>query len=163
MSRAGSTKRGSATLPSALVERIRSLTDLDKPTLRDQWQELHDMPPPRALSKDLLIRGIAYRIQEKALGGLSKTTLRKLQTLAERFRAGDAVDQPISLKPGARLIREWRGVTHTVQVVEDGYTYREQHYASLSRVAKAITGTHWSGPRFFGLKKPNRLTGSRHE
>ena len=107
------------------------------------------MTPPRALSKDLLIRGIAYRLQEKALGGLSNATLRKLQTLAEQFRAGDAVEQSISLKPGARLIREWRGATHTVMVVEDGYTYRDEHYASLSQAAKAITGAHWSGPRFF--------------
>lgn len=163
MSESRTTTRGSATLPPALVERIRSLPDLDKPTLCAQWEELHAMPPPRALSKDLLIRGIAYRIQEKALGGLSKATLRKLQTLAEQFRAGEAVDQPISLKPGARLIREWRGVVHTVLVVDDGYTYRDEHYGSLSKVATAITGAHWSGPRFFGLKKPHRLNGKSHE
>lgn len=163
MSRSRSTERGSATLPPALVERIRSLTDLDKPTLRTQWEELHGTPPPRALSKDLLIRGIAYRIQEKALGGHSQSTLRKLQSLAEQFRAGDAVEQPISLKSGARLIREWRGANHTVLVVEDGYTYQDEHYDSLSQVAKAITGAHWSGPRFFGLKKPVRLSGQAHE
>ena len=120
--------------------------------LRREWRRLHHSEPPR-ISRDLLIRGIAYRIQELQHGGLSKTTRRKLRTLAKMFRTTGQVapDPGLSLKPGARLVREWRGRTHTVTVTEDGFEYAGVSYPSLTKVAKAITGAHWSGPRFFGL------------
>ena len=108
--------------------------------------------PPR-ISRDLLVLGIAYRLQEIEHGGLGKATLRKLRTLAKTLRATGRVGPTpsLSLKPGARLVREWHGRTHTVTVTEDGFDYAGTSYPSLSKIAKKITGTHWSGPRFFGL------------
>ena len=101
----------------------------------------------------MLARGIGYRIQELEHGGLSKSTRRKLKTLAKMFRTEGRVapDPGLSLKPGARLVREWHGRTHTVTVTEDGFEYAGASYPSLTKVAKKITGAHWSGPRFFGL------------
>ena len=120
--------------------------------LRREWRRLYRSEPPK-ISRDLLIRGIGYRLQEIQHGGLGKTTLRKLKTLAKMFRATGRVapDLGLSLKPGARLVREWHGRTHTVTVTEDGFDYAGMSYPSLTKVAKKITGARWSGPRFFGL------------
>jgi len=120
--------------------------------LRGEWRRLYHSEPPR-LSRDLLVRGISYRIQELEHGGLGKATRRKLKTLARMFRTEGRVapDPGLSLKPGARLVREWHGRTHAVTVTEDGFEYAGASYPSLTKVAKAITGAHWSGPRFFGL------------
>ena len=134
----------SAKLP---VSASASLDDL-----RHEWRRLYRREAPR-LSRDLLIRGIGYRLQELQHGGLSKSTRRKLKTLAKMFRTEGRVapDPGLSLKPGARLVREWHGRTHTVTVTEDGFEYAGMTYPSLTKIAKKITGTHWSGPRFFGL------------
>jgi len=120
--------------------------------LRREWRRLYRCEPPR-ISRDLLLRGIAYRRQELEHGGLGKTTRRKLKTLAKMFRTTGRVapDPGLALKPGARLVREWHGRTHTVTVTEDGFEYAGASYPSLTKVAKKITGAHWSGPRFFGL------------
>jgi len=120
--------------------------------LRGEWRRLYRSEPPR-VSRDLLARGIGYRIQELQHGGLGKATRRKLKTLAKMFRTEGRVapDPGLSLKPGARLVREWHGRTYTVTVTEDGFEYAGVSYSSLTKVAKAITGVHWSGPRFFGL------------
>jgi hypothetical protein len=120
--------------------------------LRREWRRLYNRNPPR-LSRDLLIRGIGYRRQELQHGGLNKLTLRKLKTLAKMFRTEGRVapDPGLSLKPGARLVREWHGRTHTVTVTDDGFEYAGSTYPSLTKIAKKITGTRWSGPRFFGL------------
>ena len=113
------------------------------------------MPPPMRLSRELLIRGMTYKLQEKALGGLSKSILRKLESRNVEPTAGDArkPPPPISLKPGTRLVREWRGVTHTVLVHADGVEWNQRRYKSLTVIAREITGARWSGPRFFGLRK----------
>ena len=123
--------------------------------LRREWRRLHRMSPPMRLSRELLIRGMTYKLQEKALGGLSKSILRKLESLNVEPTAGDARKPmpPISLKPGTRLVREWRGVTHTVLVHADGVEWNGRRYRSLTVIAREITGAHWSGPRFFGLRK----------
>jgi len=120
--------------------------------LRREWQRLYLSEPPR-ISRELLIRGIAYRRQELQHAGLGKTTRRKLKTLAKMFRTTGRVspDPGLALKPGARLVREWHGRTHTVTVTEDGFEYAGTSYTSLTKIAKQITGTQWSGPRFFGL------------
>jgi hypothetical protein len=120
--------------------------------LRHEWRRLYHCEPPR-LSRDLLVRGIGYRLQELQHGGLSNSTRRKLKTLAKMFRTEGRVapDLGLSLKSGARLVREWHGRTHTVTVTEDGFEYDGVTYASLTKIAKKMTGTHWSGPRFFGL------------
>jgi Protein of unknown function (DUF2924) len=135
---------------AAEIARLESLA-IDR--LREEWRRLHQTPPPKRLSRDILLRGITYKLQENSLGGLSKAILRKLQT------SGPAEVSPLkkhrprpSYKPGTRPVREWHGVTHTVVILADGVEWRGQRYRSLSIVARQITGAHWSGPRFFGLK-----------
>jgi Protein of unknown function (DUF2924) len=120
--------------------------------LREAWRRLYQTPPPARLSRDLLLRGIAYRLQERAFGGLSRLSRRWLQPGSEEASHGRARLPRVSLKPGTQLVREWHGVTHTVVVLADGVAWRGQRYKSLSVVARQITGAHWSGPRFFGLK-----------
>jgi hypothetical protein len=96
-------------------------------------------------------------MQELAYGGLSKATQRKLAALTKELKAkGSVVVTPdLSLRPGARLVREWRGRTHTVVVMETGFEYAGKAFLSLTKIAQVITGAHWSGPRFFGLiRKP---------
>jgi Protein of unknown function (DUF2924) len=105
-----------------------------------------------------LMRGIAYKIQECAHGGLSRATLRKLQALAEQLEAGDGrwLDPYPALKPGTRLVRSWGGEAHSVLVLDEGFEYRGARFRSLSQIARAITGGRWSGPRFFGLKRRSK-------
>jgi hypothetical protein len=138
--------------PSANSAELPAAANSSLDELRREWRRLYHHEPPR-FSRDLLIRGIGYRLQELQHGGLGKSTRRKLQTLAKMFRSEGRVapDPGLSLKPGARLIREWRGCTHTVTVTEDGFEYAGMTYPSLTKISKRITGTHWSGPRFFGL------------
>jgi hypothetical protein len=105
------------------------------------------------VARDLLVLGVAWKIQEQAYGGLGAATKRRLADLAKTMEQdGDLVRRRVArLKPGAKLIREWRGETHTVIVLEDGFEWRGKRRRSLSVIAKLITGAHWSGPRFFGL------------
>jgi len=135
-----------------LSQRIAALNELTAQQLRDEWRRLYRGQPPR-LSRDLLIRTFAYRMQELAYGGLSKAAQRKLDALTKELKGkGSVVVTPgLSLRPGTRLVREWRGRTHTVVVTEDGFEYAGKAFLSLTKIAHAITGAHWSGPRFFGL------------
>jgi hypothetical protein len=139
--------------PTELSQRIAGLTHLTSQQLREEWRRVYRSQPPR-LSRDLLIRTIAYRMQEFAFGGPSKATLRKLQTLTKDVEANGslALDAGQRVRPGMRLVREWHGRTHTVMVTEQGFEFAGKTYPSLSQIARAITGAHWSGPRFFGLK-----------
>lgn len=124
--------------------------------LRQEWRRLHQVAPPMRLSRDLLIRGILYKLQERALGGLSKSILRKLSQSGLESAAGKRSPAPsIALKPGTRLVREWRGMTHMALIHADGVEWKGQRYPSLSVVACEITGARWSGPGFFGLKARN--------
>jgi Protein of unknown function (DUF2924) len=138
-----------ANCPSPLCN---ALDDASLDKLRREWRRFYPSDPPR-ISRDLLIRGIGYRVQEIQHGGLGKSTRRKLKTLAKMFRTEGRVapDPGLSLKPGARLVREWHGRTHMVTVTDDGFEYAGTTYPSLTKIAKEITGAHWSGPRFFGL------------
>jgi hypothetical protein len=135
-----------------LLTRLSAATIFE---LRGEWRRLHRMPPPMRLSRDLLLRGITYKLQERPRGGLFKSIIRKLERLNLDSEASDAQKpaRPISLKAGTRLVREWRGVTHTVFVYADGIEWRGQRYRSLSWVARKITGARWSGPHFFGLRQ----------
>src|SRR5580704_15563474 len=135
----------------ALV-RLSALTIFE---LRGEWRRLHRMPPPMRLSRDLLTRGISYKLQERAYGGLSKAAARTLeQAAAGPPSRGAAKPTPsVSLRPGTQLLREWHGVTHTALIHADGIEWRGQRYRSLSVVARKITGARWSGPRFFGLRR----------
>ena len=107
------------------------------------------------MPRDLMIRALAYRLQERAHGGLAPAAKRKLRSLvAEIETKGTQVFDPgVALKPGARLVREWAGQTHTVIVLEDGFDYGGEPYTSLTKIAAKIPGAHWSGPRFFGIGK----------
>jgi hypothetical protein len=143
-----------------VLARLSELTIFE---LRGEWRRLHRMPPPMRLSRDLLIRGITYTLQERAYGGLSTATARKLERkIADTMSRGAVTSAPpISLKPGTRLVREWRGVTHTVLIQADGIEWRGERYHSLSVVARKITGARWSGPRFFGLRQRSLDSHSR--
>ena len=132
----------------------RSLADL-----RSDWRRLYRLSPPKRLSRDLLIRGIAYRLQEQSSGGLSRNILNQLVTRDDESQTKAEPQSkkpvPITLKPGTRLVREWRGQTLSVLVTEDGcFDWNGKRYASLSMIAREVTGAHWSGPRFFGLTNP---------
>jgi DUF2924 family protein len=143
-----------------LSQRIVALNELTPQQLRDEWRRLYRGQPPR-LSRDLLIRTIAYRMQELAYGGLSKATQRKLDALTKELKGkGSIVVTPgMSLRPGTRLVREWRGRTHTVSVTDDGFEYAGKAFPSLTKIAHTITGAHWSGPRFFGLIRKHPSNG----
>lgn len=107
---------------------------------------------PKSLSRDLLLRGITYKIQERACGGLSKSVLRRLSEALPEARSNTLRPATaVRVKVGTRLVREWNGQTYTVLVQADGVEWRGNLYRSLSVVAREITGAHWSGPRFFGL------------
>ncbi len=144
------------------IDRLRSF-DLEE--LRDEWRRLYHGDAPR-ISRDLFVLALSYRIQEIEHGGLGKATRRKLQTIAKSLRITGRVGPApsLSLKPGARLVREWQGRTHTVTVNEDGFEYAGVNYASLTKIAEKITGAHWSGPRFFGLSASakERSSGARN-
>ena len=141
----------------AIEGEIKRLQSLNPKQLREEWRRLYRGDAPK-LSRDLLVLALGYRLQELEYGGLGKATRRKLQTIAKSLhttgRVGPAPS--LSLKPGARLLREWHGRTHTVTITEDGFEHEGASYPSLSKIAKKITGAHWSGPRFFGLAKTDK-------
>jgi Protein of unknown function (DUF2924) len=141
-----------------LAEELARLSAATIFELRGEWRRLHRAPPPMRLSRDLLMRGITYKLQERLLGGLSKSILRKLEGMSVESEASNTKKPvpPISLKAGTRLVREWRGVTHTVLVQAQGFEWNGRRYRSLTIIAHKITGAHWSGPRFFGLRKGGR-------
>jgi hypothetical protein len=143
------------------LTRLSALTIFE---LRDEWRRLHRAAPPMRLSRDLLIRGIAYKLQERAYGGLPKSVLRRLKRMSDGAKAPTtavAALPPLTLKPGTRLVREWRGETHVVLIHADGVEWRSRRFSSLSIVAREITGAHWSGPRFFGLTRPQPVPEAR--
>ena len=144
-------------MAKAIPDRITDLEALNTRELRSRWHHACGQPAPKHASRDLLLRAAAYRLQEQAEGGLSKAALRRLAKLAGLNGGGTQRTPPSQprLKPGSRLIREWHGVTHSVTVLGDGFDWRGNRYASLSQIARAITGARWSGPRFFGLRKTN--------
>ena len=128
---------------------IAQLVDRSTEELRYAWRTLHHTGPPLGLSRDLIIRGLAYELQQRARGGPSRALQRRLRILAAEFKKGArSFDPAVVPKTGARLMRQWRGHTHTVLVREDGFEYDGQRYRSLTVIAERITGAHWSGPRF---------------
>jgi hypothetical protein len=143
-----------------LSRMLEALPALSPAELRSEWRRLYRSQPPR-LSRDLLIRAIAYRIQELRYGGLSKATRRKLAALVTAPQSEEEIapEPAQKIRPGARLVREWNGRTHTVTVKEEGFTYAGRSYLSLTAIAREITGAHWSGPRFFGLARRSTATG----
>ena len=110
-----------------------------------EWGRVYKRPAPN-LSADMLRTGIAYRLQEKAFGGLSRASIAELNE--------SGVGRP-AIKPGTRLVRSWNSRTISGEVAEDGFVFGDRHYSSLSAIAREVTGSHWSGPRFFGLRGEN--------
>jgi hypothetical protein len=139
----------------AEIDRLRSLP---KAELRLRYKALFKAEPPKAFGPDLLRRSIAYRIQEQAYGGLDAATRRLLNNLiAQQAKSKDGrIVMPRRIKPGAVLVRDWKGKSHRVIVLEDGFAYEGKPYASLSEIARLITGARWNGPKFFGLRANSR-------
>ena len=135
---------------------IARLVDRSTQELRRAWRRLYHTGPPLGLSRDLIIRGLADKLQQRAHGGPSRALRCRLQILAGEFEKGARSFDAGVLKTGASLVRQWRGHTHTVLVGDDGFEYEGQRYRSLTVIAERITGAHWSGPRFFGLGKRTR-------
>jgi Protein of unknown function (DUF2924) len=144
-----------------IAARLQALEQMDHAALRAAWRRLYRAHPPKRVARDLLLLAVAWKIQEQVHGGLGATTKRRLADLAATLeRDGDVTRNRVArLRPGAKLVREWRGETHTVIVREDGFEWKGRHWRSLSAVAREITGGHWSGPRFFGLKERARTNG----
>lgn len=144
----------------AVGQEIAALQQGDLNFLRQRWSELFALAPPPRFSRDLLIRGAAFRLQEAAYGGLSKAVRRQLGKLAANLSNGATfTPSSPSFKPGTKLIREWKGKVHEVVIAGDTYIWSGKHYRSLSQIARAITGTRWSGPRFFGLDRTGASDG----
>ena len=144
-------------MTDSVLASIAALATLPMPELKERWRELFQTEPP-PFNRPYLISRLTYRIQELAYGGLSPATTARLDAIAadERYVDREAArkkipDRPV---PGTRLVREWQGREHAVTVLADGFEYLGRPYKSLSAVARAITGTRWSGPAFFGLRSP---------
>ena len=141
------------------------LPKLDIRELREEWCRLYKADASPHLSRELLIRAVAYRMQEVALGGLRPEPQRQLRQIAMELKQTGAAAKRFrpQLKPGTRLIREWQGRTYEVEVLDDGFSWQGTRCNSLSAIARKITGTAWSGPLFFGLKQARSASrGSSH-
>ena len=137
--------------PAAIEAEVDQIRSLGIDALRVRWCAMFGRTPPKGLTKDIMGRMIAYRVQEEAFGGLDRET----RKLLDRFAKGDKPNElSRRLKAGTVLVREYQGERHTVTVVSDGVLWQGKIYSSLSSIAQAITGTNWNGPRFFGLRIP---------
>jgi hypothetical protein len=132
--------------------RVADIETLDRAALVAAWSEVFRTPVPKGLSKALMRRFLAIEIQTRQLGGLS----RKARAALRKTPDPSARAKSPGLQPGGRLLREWNGVTHVVDVTDDGFIWKDATYRSLSKIAREITGAHWSGPRFFGLTGSTR-------
>lgn len=141
-------------MPSELDKRLIQLPKMSKEQLLAFWKQVFETSPPPGLRRDLLIKFLAYRLQEQAFGGLSAETRRRLDDFARKLEANPNANLTgtLRIKPGTRLVRDWQGKSHHVTVLDSGYEYAGKRYPSLSRIARLITGTRWSGPLFFGLR-----------
>ena len=138
---------------SALEQQLTSLHTLNKAELSGLWKQLFDKDPSPDIRRELMVRMIAYRLQEQTLE-LSDSSRRQLRQLARTFEDNPnaTVSSRSPIKPGTRLVRAWKEQVHVVEVEPEGYQYKGCRYESLSEIARLITGTRWSGPLFFGLK-----------
>jgi len=138
----------------AVEDELDRLAVMPIAQLRVRYREVFRTDPPKAFGPDLLRRSIAHRIQEKAYGGLSRPAQHLLDQAMKAFAAkpNGKIVLPRRIKPGSVFVREWKGRSHRVMVLADGFTYEGDVYSNLSEIAVLITGTKWSGPRFFGLR-----------
>jgi hypothetical protein len=140
--------------PETIPLRLASLRSSSIAELKQQWRALYNSEPPHRISRELLTRAVAYRIQEQVRGGLKPSTRILLIRLANDARSGRPLrPEPAAGAPaGTVLMREWHGVTHEVRVLDRGVLYKRKRYRSLTEVAGLITSAHWNGPQFFGLR-----------
>ena len=135
-------------------QQLAELASMSGHRLRTEWRREFRAELPQGLTRDLLIRALAHRHQERASGGLSQACKRMLRGLARQISsegARGALKLAPALTPGIRLVRDWGGQAHSVLVLESCFEYQGQRYRSLTEIAGRITGAHWSGPRFFGV------------
>ena len=161
---------------------VAMLNDLARDELVERWRKIYDVPPPKGVRQELLVKAVAWHLQTKRLGGMSAETRRLLRSAISRVEVAMLARDQQSVSPtpshvnplgvssdnlvsivtsssrsrrrvtaGARLMREWGGRNHVVDVIEGGYVFEAKVYPSLTAIAAKITGAHWSGPRFFGL------------
>ena len=137
---------------------LGTLPNMTRAQLLDSWVRVVGKPVIPGASRELLVTTIAWHLQARQHGGLMPAVQRKLERLAAAIDRGEPV-RPLTaierLRPNMSLERGWRGETHNVTVLVDGFAYRGQRYRSLSQIARLITGTRWNGPAFFGLRQPN--------
>jgi len=145
-------------MPEAIETQIAELAKLSGAALRQRFEEAFGKAPALRTSAELLRLALAYRVQEEAESGLSPRTRSVLKRLESRLKEGKPVvsNATIRLKPGTRLVRMWKHEQHQVTVLEQGFEYQGRRYGNLTAIAREITGTEWSGPVFFGLKKQER-------
>ena len=144
----------SRSVSRSLTDELAELRRLDLNALKQRWRALYRSEAPVHIGHALLLHAVAYRLQETVLGGLKRSTRRLLERIAEdNVRRRSPTETPTTgVTPGTVLIREWHGVSHRVTVLTDGVLLRGTRYRSLSAAARKITGSRWSGPRFFGLR-----------
>src|SRR5829696_1104305 len=141
---------------NAVEDEIARLRGLDLSGLQAHWRTMVGRRAPPHLPRHLLLRIIAYRLQADLHGDLDPATIRSLDRLAKAGSTGSAPLPDAPIRPGALLVREWNGVLHRVEALDQGFAWNGTSYSSLSQVARAITGTRWNGPRFFGLREVSR-------
>jgi Protein of unknown function (DUF2924) len=140
---------------------LDDLPGMSRAELLDTWAQVVGKPPVLSASRELLVNTIAWHLQAQQFGGLSPSVQRRLERLAAAIERGEPIRPSAAndrLRHGTALERTWRGKTHVVSVAADGFTYRGQHYRSLSQIARIITGTRWNGPAFFRLRQGNGKT-----
>jgi Protein of unknown function (DUF2924) len=149
---------GAQTKPAELHAKLAAVAQMDAERLRTEWRRWYRALPPSRIGRELLLLGVAWKIQEQVHGGLSAGSKRRLAELAATMADGGNLvrSRAVRLRHGAKLVREWQGQTITVLVLEDGFEWRGGRWQSLSMIAREITGTRWSGPRFFGIDKKKR-------
>ena len=142
--------------PESLANAITELGIMPRAELSKRWVAQFRTAPPSRASREFLERSLAYRLQEESLGGLTPKAKKQMERLAREFKRnpGFAPASAPCIKAGTRLLREWKGEIHEIEVLETGFLWRGESLASLSKIAREITGTRWSGPAFFGLNKP---------
>ena len=135
---------------------------MDHAELRAEWRRLYRAHPPKLIRRDVLELGVAFKLQERVLGGLGAPAKRRLAELTATVEVRGKLAAPRTTRPrpGAKLMREWGGITHEITVLENGFSWLGKSWRSLSAIAQAITGTHWSGPRFFGLQGRGKQLGT---
>lgn len=133
---------------------VNRLSTMPIAEIRTRWRAAFESEPPKAFGPDLLRRSLAHKLQEDAYGGLAPTSRKLLnQLVAQSAKSNGKFVIPRQIKAGAILVREWKGKTHRISVLDEGFAFEGKSYSNLSVVARLITGARWNGPRFFGLRK----------